>query len=52
MAILAFLFALFVPVVQGQPSVFDTIMVTLFDLWFGVANIAPLGASFIGQISA
>ena len=49
---LAFLVALFVPVQQGSPSVFDTIIATLFDIWYGVADVAPKAASFIDQIPA
>lgn len=51
--LIAFLFALFVPSAAGGPSVFDTILTTLFGLWVDAgAPLAAKGASFIDQIPA
>lgn len=50
--ILAFLAALFVPVAQGEPSIFDNILATILGLWMNVAPAAAKAGSFIDQIPA
>ncbi|MHC4402943.1 MAG: hypothetical protein ACYTG0_25055 [Planctomycetota bacterium] len=50
--IIAFLFGLFVPAAPGEPSLFDTILATLFGLWAEVGPEAAKTASFIDQIPA
>jgi hypothetical protein len=51
-AIVAFLYALFVPPAAGEPSIFEGFIATILGLWSDVAPAAAKMASFIDQIPA